>query len=97
MDSNIYNSPVRTMHNVINSDAVAVEAFANTMHVPTILSHVGCSGSENKMESCTRETVNFQCEAVAGLTCGTSSSEYNSRKIFNIMSPTTHILYYEQT
>ena len=54
---------------------MAVEAFTNTMHVPTILSNIGCSGSEDKMESCTNETVNFQCEAVAGVTCGTSSSE----------------------
>ena len=64
------------MYTFVNSDAVAVETFANTMRVPTILSNVGCSGSENKMELCTRETVNFQCEAVAGVTCGTSSSEY---------------------
>ena len=72
---------------------MAVEVFTNTMRVPTILSNVGCSGSENKMESCTSETLNFQCERVAGVTCGTSSSEYN----FSIMSPTTHILYYAQT
>ena len=85
------------MYNFVNSDAVAVEAFANTMRVPTILSNVGCSGSENKMESCTRETVNFQCEGVAGVTCGTSSSEYNSIKMFNTMSQTTHILHYAQT
>ena len=63
-----------------NSDAVAVEVFTNTMHVPTILSNVGCSGSENKMELCTSETLNFQCERVAGVTCGKSSSEYNSIK-----------------
>ena len=71
---------------------MAVEAFANTMRVPTILSNIGCSGSENKMELCTSETVNFQCEGVAGVTCGTSSSEYNSRK-FSVLCHQPHRYY----